>query len=581
MKEANMRLDLFPSDAQPRLTRRVFLRTLTLIGGSSLLAACAPAPPPSPAAAPAKPTEAPKPAAPPPTATPAQAAQAPAAATSAPAAKPTEAPKPAASKEIESVTIGMTQDITFPDPLRNVALNDLSTLWVNVYDMLIRRRPDGSMEPWLAESFQNVNPTEWVFKLRPNVKFHNGEPMDANAVKFTYERYVNTKEGPVYDAISSVVDRAEVMDPLTVKLVTKGPVGPFIETIWEMPIVPPKYIGEVGADGFEKNPVGTGAYKFVEWIKGNRLVLERNDEHFNGKGAIKRATFRYMPEVATRLAALKAGEIDVMMQLPPDQVADVSSQAQLRVSTADTPRMIYFIIDTASPLGTGKPLEDVRVRRALTHAVNVDAIIRTILVNQARRLAVFYPPQAFGFDASLQPPAFDPEQAKTLLAEAGFPNGFNLDVDVPTGGNPIKPVEVGQAVAADFEKVGISVNLRTLDAATLTAMRGEKKTAPMYLWNFIGFDGDYFLRSNMYSKSARFVMAGWDQEIDQLLEQERTSVDPNVRADVFKKLQARLAKDVPYLALYQQNDVFGVNKRLNWDAVKGGFVILQTMSAAG
>jgi peptide/nickel transport system substrate-binding protein len=485
----------------------------------------------------------------------------------------------ATAQALTAVTIGMTQDTTFPDPARNVALNDLSTLWINIYDTLIMRQPDGTLGPWLAESWESPSDTEWVFTLRPGVTFHNGEPLDAEAVKFTYERYLEADK-PRYGAIASVVDHAEVIDPTTVKLVTKKPNGLFLELMWEMPIVPPHYIGEVGDEGFEAHPIGSGAYKFVQWSKGDRLELERNPDYWNGSPVIERAVFRYMPEVATRLAALQAGEIDIAMQLPPDAIAQVEDQSDLRVSAADSPRMIFFVFFPESPLGSGEPLNDVRVRKAINHAVDVDSIIATLLAGQATRIAVLYAPQTYGFDPSIEPLAYDPELAKSLLAEAGYAEGFTLDVDVPTGGNPIKPVEVGQAVAANLAEVGINVQMRTVDAATYTTMRNERNVAPMFMWNWLGFDGDYVLWANLHSSSQIQFMTGWDEEIDALIEQEQTSLDQEERAEVFKQLQARLAQDVPHLPLYQQKDIFGVNRRIAWDAVTGGYVILRTITPA-
>ncbi|MCC6943827.1 MAG: hypothetical protein IT335_04570 [Thermomicrobiales bacterium] len=485
----------------------------------------------------------------------------------------------ASAQTIDSVTIGMTQDITFPDPVVSVALNDLSTLWINIYDTLIMRDAEGSLGPWLAESWETVSPTEWTFSLRSGVTFHNGEPLNAEAVKFTYERYIEPDK-PRYGPIASIVDHAEVIDELTVKLVTKQPNGLFLEMLWEMPIVPPGYIGEVGDDGFAAQPIGSGAFKFVEWSTGEKLVLEANADYWNGAPAVQQATFRYMPEVSTRLAALQAGEIDISMQLPPDAIADVEGQDSLRVTTADSPRMVFFIFFPESPLGTGEPLQDVRVRRAINHAVNVDSIIENILAGQATRVSVLYAPQTFGFDPSIPPFEYDPELAKSLLAEAGFPDGFTLDMDVPTGGNPIKPLEVGQAVAADLEAIGISVQMRNLDAATYTTMRNEKQVAPMFMWNWIGFDGDYVLWGNLHSASQWFFMAGWDEEIDALIDAERTSVNQEERAEIFLQLQARLAEDVPHLPLYQQRDIFGVNERISWEAVTGGYVILRTITPA-
>ena len=564
------------------MSRRQFLIGACLAACSgSLLAACAPSAPPAPTAAPkaAAPTSAPAaPATQAPVPTLAPAAQvapptaAPAPPTPAPAAKPA-GPAP-------NITLGMSQDLTYIDPSKNSTLSDLNTLFINVYDPLLMRQPNGAFGPWLAQSWQMPSPTEWVFNLTPNVKFHNGEPLDAAAVKFTFERYLDPGVQR-YAPMVGMAERAEIIDPLTVKLVTKKPFGAFLEILWQMSILPPKYLAEVGDAGFDKKPIGSGAYKFVEWTKGSQLVLERNEEYWKGLPAYGRATFKFMPEVAIRQAALKTGEIDVMYQLPPDAVTEVESSATLRVASVETPRVLFFIFHPNSPAGTGKPLQDVRVRKAINLAVNRDAIIKTIMANQAKRVTQLYSPQTFGYDASVQPEyPYDPEMAKKLIAEAGFSSGFPLDMDVPTGGNPIKPLEVGQAVAADLERVGIQAKIRTVDAAGYFKLRDDKATSPMFMWTWLAFDADESLWGNLYSKSPWFFMAGHDQEIDDLIDKERNTTDSQVRIPVFKRLQERLAQDVPHLAMYQQKDIFGVSKKVKWDPALGGFVHLVTASPA-
>ncbi len=477
-----------------------------------------------------------------------------------------------------TVTVCHTQDLSFIDPARGVLLNELNNLWVNLYDGLVTRDPAGRLVPAAAESWEIKAPTEWIFKIRRGISFHNGEPLNADAVKFTLDRY-HEKDKPRYGAVATGVKDVTVVDPYTVRITTPTADAAFLERLFEVPILPPGYMKQAGEQGFIARPVGSGPYRWVEWVKGSHFTLEANPKYWRGEPAVKRATFKLIPEIATRVSATKAGECDIALQVPPDLIEDIEGTGTVRISAAETPRIIYFLLYPQSPVGGGAPLADQRVRAAINHAVDVDKIIKFILKGQAVRVATLYGRQTAGYDPDVKPFEYNPQRARELLAQAGFPNGFTIAMDAPIGGNPIKPVEVAQAVASDLEKVGIKVQLRTLDTATYAQMKFGYKLAPIFMWNWMAFEADYILYPQLYSKAQFFLYAGHTPEVDRLMEQERAETHPARRLPVLQAAQRRMRQDAPYLVLYQQKDLFAVNNRLRWDAVPGGYLHLSTIQA--
>jgi peptide/nickel transport system substrate-binding protein len=179
----------------------------------------------------------------------------------------------------------------------------------------------------------------------------------------------------------------------------------------------------------------------------------------------------------------------------------------------------------------------------------------------------------------VKPYEYNPQRAKELLTQAGFANGFTIGLDAPIGGNPIKPVEVAQAVAADLEKVGIKAQLRTTDTATYAQMKFGYKLAPILMWNWMAFEADYILYMQAHSKAQFFHYPGHTPEVDRLMEQQRAELNPTRRLAVLKTIQQKMREDAPFLVLYQQKDIFAVNKRLDWTAVPGGYLHLTTIKA--
>ena len=252
-----------------------------------------------------------------------------------------------------------------------------------IFDTLLRRNLKTlQLEGNLAESWRLLNDTTWQFKLRRDVKFHNGEPFDATAVKFSIDRMLDPKQAAPGRTSIATIDRVEIVDPLTVNVITKTPF-PLLPVRMSpghcgtVGIVPPKYVAQVGDAGFAVKPVGTGPYKFVEWVKDERLVLDANKDYHRGAPAIDRLVFRPIPELTTRVAALLSGQADLVSDVPPDQVAKVkaSGVARTEVSTLGGFVIMMKITNYLMP----GPWQDVRVRKAMNHAIDMPTIIKTVL----------------------------------------------------------------------------------------------------------------------------------------------------------------------------------------------------------
>jgi peptide/nickel transport system substrate-binding protein len=506
----------------------------------------------------------------------------PAAPTAAPAGQQQGAPAPKGATPAGTLTVGLSQELKTLDPARNPGFNEHNHLYTNLFNWLVARNKDGGLSPDLATSWEAVSNTEWIFKLRQGVKFHNGEVFNAESVKGTIERYHEPGKER-FATVQSAFKGAELIDDYTVKIITTKTEPLILERLYKMPIVPPKHIKQVGDDAFAQKPVGTGPFRFVEQVTGDRVVLEAYPEYFAGPAKSKTVVLRAIPEIATRISALRAGEVDLITQVPPDQTSLVASDPNLRVASVASPRVIYLEFFPNSPVANGKPFADPRVRLALNHAINVDSITKNILNDQAARVATLVAPQQFGYDATAQPYAYDPEKAKQLLNSAGFGTG-NLEVtfQVPTGGNPVKPIEVGQAIAADWQKVGIKVDLQTIETNTYSQMKLDYKIGPVFMWNWAGFDADEPIWGNASNDSTWSYWPGRmppkmaeKDEVDKLIDEERSIVDRERRKQIFAQLQKIMVEEASFIPLYQQKDIYGVHARMRgWEPITEGPVFL-------
>jgi peptide/nickel transport system substrate-binding protein len=436
-----------------------------------------------------------------------------------------------------------------------------------IFDTLLRRNLKTlQLEGNLAESWRLLNETTWQFKLRRNVKFHNGEPFDAAAVKFSVERMLNPQQAAPGRTSIATIDRVEVVDPLTVNVITKTPF-PLLPVRMSpghcgtVGILPPKYLAQVGDAGFAVKPVGTGPYKFVEWVKDERLVLEANKDYHRGAPAIDRLVFRPIPELTTRVAALLSGQADLVSDVPPDQVAKVkaSGVARAEVSTLGGFVIMMKITNYLMP----GPWQDVRVRKAMNHAIDMPTIMKTVLEGYGDILGVPLEKEAFGFNPNIKWYAYDPERAKALLREAGHPNGFELTLHVPNR-RYMNDIEVVQAMAQMLGKVGIKAKVEVGEQSVYTTKWRQRQLLPVYMvaWGGAGiFDGDLLVNS-LHSKSALAIHK--NEALDKILEEAQGSNDPEKRKALYFKAQEIIYEDAPIITAYQQAHIFGISNRLDW-----------------
>ena len=353
-----------------------------------------------------------------------------------------------------------------------------------IFDTLLRRNPKTlQLEGNLAESWRTVNDTTWQFKLKRNVKFHNGEPFDAAAVKFSIERMLNPKQGAPGRTSIATIDHVDVVDPYTVNVVTKAPF-PLLPVRMSpghcgtVGIVPPKYLAQVGDAGFAVKPVGTGPFKFVEWVKDERLVLEANKDYHRGAPAIDRLIFRPVPELTTRVAALVSGQADLVSDIPPDQTGKIQSSGNAHVEISSLGGFVIMVKMT-NYLMPG-PWQDVRVRKAINYAIDMDTIIKTVLEGYGVVLGVPLEKEAFGFNPNIKWYGYDPERAKALLREAGYANGFEMTLHAPNR-RYMNDIEVMQAMAQMLSKVGIKAKVEVWEQSVYTTKWRKRELLPAYM----------------------------------------------------------------------------------------------------
>lgn len=332
--------------------------------------------------------------------------------------------------------------------------------------------------PLLATSWKQLNDTTWQFKLRENVRFSNGEPFDASVVKFSYDRMVDPKAPLAGATRFKIIKSLEVVDPATVNIVTTTPYPVLpLELSTYLWMVPPKYTKDVGPQTMALKPVGTGPFKLVEWVKDDHITLEANPDYWGGRPKLDKVTYRPVPEAATRSAAIQTGQADIVMSVAATDVATLRQGKGFHVDGYAGTRSIWIQLDSRN----NAILKNVKVRQALNYAVDKDAIVKAVFQGQATVLqGQNLTPAYSGFNPSLKPYPFDPQRAKQLLAEAGYPNGFDMDIWTPRG-NYAGDYETVQAVAGQLAAVGVRATVKVSESAKYIADLRALKLTPAVL----------------------------------------------------------------------------------------------------
>ncbi|MCL4514259.1 MAG: ABC transporter substrate-binding protein [Firmicutes bacterium] len=458
----------------------------------------------------------------------------------------------------ETLIVAQGGDAMTLDPQKQGKMIDMSIL-SNVFDMLLTRDENLKLQPSLTTAWKTVNDTTWQFTLRKGVKFHNGEPFNADAAKFSIERLIdpNTKS-PIVEL--RYVKRVEIVNEYTINIVTSepDPILPAKLTLFGGVMVPPKYIKERGDAYFAEHPVGTGPFKFVEWVRDDHVTLVANPDYWKGAPKVKKLVFRAIPDDAARVAALLAGDVDIISNLPPDLAPVVNMSPGVKVLSIPGLRAHFLSLDSRKG-----PLADKRVRLAIASAIDVDALIAKILGGQAKRLNTLVPEEMFGFDPTVKPVPYDPQKAKELLAAAGYPHGFDIALNA-TSGIYMKDRDIALAVSGQLAKVGIRTKVQILEYGTFLTNLKADKLAPIYFIGNLAWTLDATNNFQSYLKSDRRYARMKSAEVDKLVDIEETSMDPSEREKAMFRIQQMIRDDAYFVGLFTGNDLYGISDTVKW-----------------
>jgi peptide/nickel transport system substrate-binding protein len=458
----------------------------------------------------------------------------------------------------EPLRIGMTAIPKSLDPNRDPG-GQMLPIYRLVFEGLTRPDESGRPVPVLAESWKLLNDTTWQFTLRRGLKFTNGEPFTAEAVKWNLDRAHDPKN-TVFAARVSAITAVEVQNDHTVTVRTKQPFASLLGNLMAILMLPPQYFQKVGPQGFATAPVGTGPYRVVGFTPDSVIRLERNEGYWGPKPAPAAVTFRMLPEPATRVAALQAGELDVAYHVPPETI-DQLKGAGIDVFPVQVGQALIFVL--AQPKTTIEPLKSKLVRQAINYAVDKDAIIKAFTRGMARRLeGQVVGPDGFGYTDKVKAYPYDPAKAKALLKEAGYPNGFKVKMNGTAGRYP-EDKEVSQAVAQYLKQVGIDVELTLLEANVWTDRYVNFKFDPIWIIgvNYLPSMDHTYASVHFTSEPGSRQMIG-DDKLDDLYRKQVAALDVGQRKVALERFAEYLREQAVALFLHQLPVVVGTAPRV-------------------
>ena len=465
--------------------------------------------------------------------------------------------------------IGLSGEVTSLDPHLLASQPNL-TVGRHVFESLTDVDPQTRLIPGLAERWHAIDATTWEFKLRRGVKFHDGSPFTAEDAAFSLTRPLSIKGSPGgFAAYVRAIASTTVVDAHTLRVKTKYPYGALPEDLNSILIVSKKHAQSAGPEDFDagRATVGTGPYKFVRYQRGDRLELARNEQWWGKAPAWDKVTLRVIPADPSRTASLLSGELDAIEHVPSADINNLNKNNALRVIKTTSWRTILLHLDQyrAQPPGVtdlnGKPLAanpfmDQRVRRALSKAINRSAIAERVMEGLAVPAANIVSPGVFGYNSALKAEPYDPEGAKRLLAEAGYPNGFRVTLAGPNN-RYINDEQVLQTVAQLLTRVGIQTRV---EAAPMSAFLGRvrKEETSFALLGWGSFAADLSLRSLVATPNADKGYGAWNwgryanPKVDALMEQALGTVDRAKREALAREAGTLAMQDLAFIPLHHQ-----------------------------
>lgn len=451
---------------------------------------------------------------------------------------------PEAFKPTGTLKVGLTTNVAAIEVPYAPERQSANAAWT-MFDSLVFPEPDGTFSPMLAESWDIAPDGKSItFHLRQDVTFHDGSPFNADSVVFSYEAY--TKPEVPYPWLIAA-DGVEKVDDYTVKIIRAEPNSLLLSFISGWSMIPPNWGGKT-AQEFAESPIGTGPFMFTEWVKGDHLTVSANPTYWNaGYPKVAEIDFKFMPESATRIAAVQTGEIDIAPRLTSEEAQSLLGAAGVQIIRYPVNRVFYLAFNNLST-GIGTPLEDANVRKAMAHAVDVQSIIDALFDGYATRGVGFVGPGDLGFD-NAEPVAFDPELAKQMLADAGYADGFAIDMACPDGAySHIN--EVCQAIREQLNEVGITGDLNIMESNAYWDLESKKELPPLFVDSWSSTSTESYNRLEGALRKDQTYANWYTERLDQLIASLLTTFEVDARAKVYGDIQTDMREDPPFVYLY-------------------------------
>jgi peptide/nickel transport system substrate-binding protein len=426
----------------------------------------------------------------------------------------------------------------------------------SIYDPLARVDEQGKLQPYLATSWKMEDPNTWIFMLRKDARWHDGTPVTSKDVVFSIQRLLDPATKSYWTAIYSYVAGADAVDDYTVRIRTKSLVVALPQDFGRMAMLPKDQFEKAGKDAFFAHPIGSGPFKFVSQVRGERMTLEANEQYWGEKPKVKTLILKQVTDAATRVSELMAGTGDIVDGIPPNELARINASNIASVVAAPTVRRI--LLEFA--LSTTPELNDERVRKAIAHALDAEAINTGIYNGQAGKQTGWLDRFSFGYNRDLKPYPYDPAKSKQLLADAGFPNGMPLDF-TSFKGRFLLDDEISLAIADYLTKAGFKLNFKSMEFATFSTAMNNKELKGVFLsssGNSTG-DPDQVFRSFDSKRQALYVV---DPALDVLIGKQAQETDLTKRAAAVAEVDAYLHGHMLDLNLMTVPGLYGVNKRV-------------------
>lgn len=467
-----------------------------------------------------------------------------------------------ASKE-QVLTIGLPTDIDTFD-IHNTTSSATEAVLTNMYSYLYKRTDQLELQPDLAESYEIIDDKTWEFKLKPGITFHNGDPLTAEDVKYTFERVAND---PSLKRNSYFVnfEEVEVVDELTLRIHTKTTEPLMLNRISRngLGILPKKYIEENGLDHFLKNPIGSGPYQFKEWAKDSHITFTPYKDHFELKPEWDEVVFRVIPETSTRVGELIAGGVDLIANVPPTEWDRVNDNDGTSITDGDSTRVMQLIVRHTE----GSVTADPKVREAIDLAINKEVLADHINKGAAIPTRTGTPFGVTGAHPELNNSfVYDPERAKKLLEEAGYKDGVEINLQSPNGRYTLDS-DVAQIIATMLEEVGFKVKLELMENSHYLDVYDAHQNKELFLIGLSNslFDGSHALEY-FHTEGAKGMTDYSNPEFDKLFDLSEENMNLEEREQQLQKMQEIVAEDRPNINLYQMKTAYGIRDHITFDA---------------